>query len=246
MDARRPDRLRNRPTAVLIDLDNTLYPYAPAHAAAMSQTTAKAARLLGIEPPVFSEAAAAARDEVKTRIGTVAASHSRLLYFQRAIERLGLKSQPLLALDLEQTYWRTFLAASRLFPEAKALLDDIRAAGVAVALVTDLTTQIQFRKLVYWGLDHAFDHVVTSEEAGADKPGEAPYLLAKAKLGAAAERIWMVGDDPVADIEGSRRILGAATVQKRHEGVRIAVGEAGPDAVFDDFADLRRFFAETS
>jgi putative hydrolase of the HAD superfamily len=50
-----------------------------------------------------------ARNEIKKRLGTVASSHSRLLYMQRAIEKLGLGTRILLVLDLEQTYWRTFL-----------------------------------------------------------------------------------------------------------------------------------------
>ena len=43
-------------------------------------------------------------------------------------------------------------------------------------IVTDLTAQIQFRKIVYFGLDHYFDHMVTSERQY-DKPREEPLRL---------------------------------------------------------------------
>ena len=39
----------------------------------------------------------------KSSIRQNASSHSRLLYFQRLLELLGLKAQLLIALDLEQT-----------------------------------------------------------------------------------------------------------------------------------------------
>jgi putative hydrolase of the HAD superfamily len=60
----------------------------------------------------------------------------------------------------------------------KELLDDLRRLGIPTAIVTDLTAQIQFRKVVYFGLDHYFDYIITSEEAGHDKPHQAPFKLA--------------------------------------------------------------------
>jgi putative hydrolase of the HAD superfamily len=67
---------------------------------------------------------------------------------QRMLEILGLGSQVLWSLDLENTYWRTFLTNSRLFDNIKELLDDIRLLGIPTAIITDLTAQIQFRNIV--------------------------------------------------------------------------------------------------
>ena len=33
--------------------------------------------------------------------------------------------------------------------------------SIPMVIVTDLTAQVQFRKIVYFGLDHRFDFVVT-------------------------------------------------------------------------------------
>ena len=60
--------------------------------------------------------------QVKRQLGHTASSHSRLLYFQRGIEMLGRKTQLLITLDLEQTYWRTFLSHCELFPGVRDLL----------------------------------------------------------------------------------------------------------------------------
>jgi HAD superfamily hydrolase (TIGR01549 family) len=229
------------PVAVLFDADNTLYPYRPAHDAAMKDVGAKVAHLLSVSPDEFESAFDAARRQVKDRLGETASSHSRLLYFQRMLELLGLKSQPLMALDFEQTYWRTFLRSVDLFDDVREYLDDLRIHGIPTALVTDLTAQIQFRKLVYFGLEHAFDFVVTSEETGVDKPHAAPFKLAMEKLEISTGPVWMIGDNPKADIQGARDAIGAATLFKRHDPDPKGLSDAAPDLIFDNFADLRRF-----
>jgi putative hydrolase of the HAD superfamily len=228
------------PEAVVFDTDNTLYPYDSAHKTATDAVEVKACKLLGVSREEFRQAFRVAQREVKDRLGKVASSHSRLLYFQRTIELIGMKTQLLMTLDLEQTYWRTFLHASILFPNVKELLLDLRSIGIKTAIVTDLTAQIQFRKIIYFGLEEHFDYVVTSEEAGHDKPHEAPYRLAVEKLAVPPRRCWMIGDNPVSDIQGARA-FNMITLQKCHDGVKIAEGGQGADAVFSDFGELRRY-----
>jgi putative hydrolase of the HAD superfamily len=232
------------PAAVLLDTDNTLYPYEPAHRAAMTAARAKAGQLFNLSEADFEQAFDAARRGVKARLAGTASSHSRLLYFQRMLEIIGLGSQVLLALDLEQTYWRTFLGSATLFDGLKDFLDELRLIGVPIAIVTDLTAQIQFRKIVYFGLDQHFDFVVTSEEAGFDKPHAAPFLIAAEKMRADGKCIWMIGDDGANDIEGARAALGAITFQKVHDKVEVGTGDRRPDVEFASFVDLRAFLLE--
>ena len=236
-----PDRFLTRPGAVLFDLDNTLYAYEPAHVAAWQAVQDKLSDSLSLTPqrsdPLFREA----RDQIKARLGRSASSHSRLLYFQRMMELAGLGSRALLALDLEQTYWRTFLRNAELFDGVRELLDDLRLADIPAALVTDLTAQIQFRKLVYWQLEDSFAAIVTSEEAGAEKPHEAPFRLVREKVQAVDGVLWMIGDNVETDIRGAKDSLDAVTLQKVHPGVRKGRGETAPDAWFTSFLALRDF-----
>jgi len=237
------DKFTRTPDCVLFDIDNTLYAYDPAHEAAMSCVRHKVSQMLSVNAGTFHRAFDEARHQVKQRLGHTAASHNRLLYFQRMLEIIGLGSQVMLAGDLEQTYWRAFLNKARLFEGVKEFLDDLRLLGVPCAVVTDLTAQIQFRKLVYFGLDHSFECVVTSEEAGVDKPSSVPYLLALEKLGIEAQSIWMIGDNPINDIQGARQSVGAVTLQKIHEGVTPGDGDARSDASFSSFRDLSALLA---
>jgi FMN phosphatase YigB (HAD superfamily) len=235
------DRL---PDAILFDTDNTLYPYDPAHMAAMQAVRIKVSNAFSIEPASFDAAFSEARRQVKSRLKHTAASHSRLLYLQRMLEIIGLGSQVLLALDFEQTYWRTFLSTAVLFDEVKELLDDVRLLGIPTAIVTDLTAQIQFRKVVYFGLDRHFDYIVTSEEAGFDKPHEAPFQIALEKMQPKGHCIWMIGDNPVNDIHGAREKIGAVTLQKMHDGVEPGTGENTPDCSFEKFSELRKLLKQ--
>jgi len=233
-----PECFERLPAAVLFDTDNTLYPYNPAHRVALQAVRDKAVSRFAISPDTFHNAFEEARRQVKARLEGQAASHNRLLYMQRMLEIMGLGSQVLAALDLEQTYWRTFLSSAVLFDGIKDLLEELRLMGIPTAIVTDLTAQIQFRKIVYFGLDNYFDYVVTSEEAGHDKPHEAPFRIAVEKMRPKDGPIWMIGDSAAADMRGAKRAIHAVTLQKLHDGVEAGQGEARPDAVFDSFEAL--------
>lgn len=237
------DKFKVLPDAFLFDTDNTLYAYEKPHNAGMMAVKEKVTRLFSISEEDFKKSFDLARKDVKRVISGTAASHSRLLYMQRMMEILGLGSQILLALDLEQTYWRTFLAKATLFDGVKELLDDLRILGIPAIVVTDLTAQIQFRKLVYFGLENSFNFVVTSEEAGFDKPHEAPFKIALEKANVKTGNVWMIGDNPINDIKGAKETIGASTIQKVHSGVSVGKNEFAPDASFEEFYDFRKLIA---
>jgi len=243
-DLRSPSKFEIAPKAVIFDTDNTLYEYAPPHTKAMVAVENKAMKALGIEGKQFKKAFEQARDMVKARLGNTASSHSRLLYFQRALEILGLRTQLLLTLDLEQTYWRTFLSHCELFSGVRAFLSALRREGIHTAIITDLTSQVQFRKIIYFGLDDLFDFVVTSEEAGIDKPTPRSFELTLEKLGIDSKDAWMVGDNSVSDILGAQNV-GMTALQKFHRGVKIDE-KITPDLIFGDFDSLHDFMRRKS
>ena len=231
---------------MLFDLDNTLYAYDPAHKAGMLAVYEKALRKIGIAPDEFKKAFDAARSEIKKQLGKTASSHSRLLYFQRTLEHLEFRSQILLSLELEQTYWGNYLASSEVNPGVFEFLDQLARANIPRVLVTDLTSQIQFRKLVYMDLDQRFEYVVTSEESGNDKPDPAGFDIALSKLGSSLPEeptIWMIGDNVKSDIEGAKNGVNASTI-----ALKSALGEEGNnpsiDMTFDEFDDLEKFVAD--
>jgi putative hydrolase of the HAD superfamily len=122
-------------------------------------------------------------------------------------------------------------------PGAEDVLIELRASGIPLGLVTDLTAQIQFRKLIHFGIERYFDVVVTSEEAGVEKIGLLPFHLAMDKLEMdRAARVWMIGDAQV-DIQQGKQALNCCTFQ-RCEALSRATIYPEADVVFDSFSDL--------
>ena len=229
-----------RPKAVLFDTDNTLYDYFPANELAEEAVCKKAHNLLGIKRKKFYEYYNLAKKEVKSNLKNTASSHSRLLYFQRMIELMGYKTQLLLALDFEQTFWRNFLINSPLFPGVKETLTFLKNEKIPIAVVTDLTAHIQLRKLTYFGLEDTFDAVVTSEEVGIDKPDKRNFTYVLNKLNLSENSLfWMIGDNPKADIIGAKK-LGAITFQKIHSKVNIGESTFEPDYTFRNYFSFLR------
>ena len=64
--------------------------------------------------------------------------------------------------------------------------------------------------------------MVTSEEAGIDKPDKIPFELAVNKLQVAPKNIWMIGDNPISDIEGGKN-AGMYTIQIINSGEAVSV-----------------------
>lgn len=187
--------------AVLIDLDNTLYAYAPCHRVALRNAYSAYRRASGRLKSfrTFVRAYERAKAVVKRRTGRQAASHSRLLYFQAMLEGARNGAFFKTALSLEQAYWSAFLKKMRRFGWVLPFLKRMKAAGKRVVVVTDLTTEIQLRKLVRLGLSKWIDAVASSEEAGAEKPDARLLRLALRKAHCRAHDALLIGDDPARD-----------------------------------------------
>ena len=187
--------------AALLDFDNTLYPYYPAHYHAMDKC---AERLEHIAPGYnLNDLYEAAKAEVHVELHTQAASHSRHLYFQRVFEKLFQKSCLELAIEFEELYWQSFLPAMKVDERAMRFLKDCKSNNIRTCIVTDLTARIQAKKLVHLGLAKDIDYLVSSEEAGVEKPDPRIFSLALRKLGLKADQVIMVGDSPERDIAGA-------------------------------------------
>ena len=241
----RPHLFEIIPDGIMFDTDNTLYSYEPAHRKAMVALKKKISISLNVDIKDVEINFNKGRAEVKKLLKGTAASHSRLLYLQRMLEFFGLGSQVSYALDFEQTYWRVFLSEAKLFTGLEKLLEELRLLQVPMAIVTDLTAQIQFRKMVYFNLDHYFDYIVTSEEAGFDKPHRLPFEISLKKMNLnKKQNIWFIGDNPKNDIEGAKRNINATTLQKIHKGIIRTTGRYQADLEFDNFNDLARFITK--
>jgi putative hydrolase of the HAD superfamily len=153
--------------AVLFDLDNTLYPYAPCNEAG-KRAALDALRERGYEldRAAFDDLYATGRREAKRETRTTAACHDRHVYFKRGLYRRSGEPDVAAALAAGDAYWDGFLAEMSPCDGVEPAFDALDAAGIDVAVVTNLTTRIQLRKLTALGVDDRIDLLVTSEEVG--------------------------------------------------------------------------------
>jgi putative hydrolase of the HAD superfamily len=89
------------------------------------------------------------------------------------------------------------------FPDALPTLRELRARGLAIALVTNGRSDTQAAKVVRLGLEPFLDAVLISEREGVRKPDRRIFERALARIGVAAEQAWHVGDHPIADVAGA-------------------------------------------
>ena len=200
---------------VLLDLDNTCYQYDPCHQAAI-QDFKQALESIAGPIPDFDTLYKAAQQQVKVRIPTHAASHSRVLYAQALCELIGRTDAHIHAAHLEKVYWDTFLSTMQKTAGLDAFLAHCRKSDTTVVVVSDLTTTIQCQKLVALHIAENIDFLVTAEEVGADKPDPKPFLVALEKAGGDIQTSIVIGDNYERDIEGAMA-LGIASILITHD-----------------------------
>ena len=182
------------PKYAFFDLDNTLYSYDQAHLPAHEALMSFLAEQLRLDIANTRRDFETSRRIVKSRLGDVASSHSRLIYITEFLNQAGIMARPAFALSAEQVYWRTYLSNMSLFDGVKDFLTLLRMHSCKTILVTDLTSAIQYRKIGWLGLDNYFDLVITSEDAGGDKISGLPEKLLAHLLDDLNPVGWSIGD----------------------------------------------------
>lgn len=90
-------------------------------------------------------------------------------------------------------------------PEIQYQLEEFRRRGWKIAVVTNGTMRQQTQKIRNLGLDALVDSVLISESENLKKPDRRIFERALQRLDQGVARSWMVGDHPVADIDGARQ-----------------------------------------
>ena len=233
--------------ALLFDLDNTLYAYAPSDEVALVAAQAVLAPHVEISAAEFRRYNDRIRTEHAERLGGQAASHNRTLFFKSMVEQLTGVSGGDLAARMADGYWAAFLDHMEPAPNAHEVLESLGASH-ELAVVTNQTTYVQLKKIQRLGFERYFPVVVTSEECGVEKPDARVFQRALRALGAEAAAAVMVGDDPHCDIHGASE-LGISTVQTTEfTGARRAEDQADarPDAVISSLSELPEVLSRLS
>lgn len=189
--------------AVFFDIDNTVCNYDKADAVAMEQLMGFGKKEFFLDAKKMQYLLTKAQAMLVDRLGTgTAAIHNRLIRFQCFLELLQYPDFTK-ALQMEQIYWGTFLEAMAPEPGLIELLSALRQAGIQIGIGSDQNSHIQYKKLEKLGIISYFSRIVTSEEAGAEKPAAEFFALCVEKAGCLAEECVFIGDNLRKDVAGA-------------------------------------------
>lgn len=197
---------------ILLDIDNTLYDYNITHFFAKNKVLEYCMSELNLSKAEINIAYEKARKQVHIELSETAASHNRLLYFQKMSEILGINPMKY-GFEIYNIYWDSFLNVLKPFEQTYELLEKYKNK---ICLVTDLTAHIQFRKIKKLGLEKYCEKLVTSEEAGREKPHPYMFMMALQKLDLRADEVCMIGDSFKKDVIGATS-MGISTIWFNHE-----------------------------
>lgn len=113
-------------------------------------------------------------------------------------------------LDLAKEIAKDFIEITPLqtvtFPNAHQILEYLKTKKYQLYIITNGFNEVQAKKLQNSKLDAYFTEVITSEDAGANKPTPQIFEYAFNKSGAVANNSLLIGDDLSTDIAGAKRV----------------------------------------
>ena len=187
--------------ALFFDIDNTLYCYDKAHTTAMKKLLEFGESEFSLDSGTMCSLLAEAQKNLESRLGTnCAAIHNRLIRFQCFLELLKYPDLTK-ALKMRNIYWDTFLSVMVPEPGIMDLLSTLYTSHIPMGIGSDQNSHIQYQKLEKLGMLKYFSWIVTSEEAGAEKPSAEFFRLCAQKAGCKPEECVFIGDNLKKDVE---------------------------------------------
>ena len=202
------------PRAMLIDMDDTILSAYGRPEIAWNHITAEFAGELA--PVLPGEAATAVLSFARNFWATAEPAwrlkleEARRVAVRGGFAALAADGHPRLPDELANRIADRFSAYREeemfVFPGAHEAIDELKALGVKLALVTNGAADTQRAKVERFALAHRFDHVQIEGEHGFGKPDERAYLHAMDALGVTARQTWMIGDNLEWEVEAPQRL----------------------------------------
>jgi HAD superfamily hydrolase (TIGR01549 family) len=192
-------------TAVLIDLDDTLFDHRASARMAL-QAAADADPALGrCAFDVLETRHRVILEDLHRRVldGGMTVDEARALRFRTLVAEQGETCDDARLDRLTAAYRGAYQKNWTVLAGARELLVELRRRGARIAIVTNNIVSEQVSKLRRLDLEAHVDALVVSEAVGASKPDVRIFTHALDAVGARAEEAVMLGDNWKADVEGA-------------------------------------------
>lgn len=131
-------------------------------------------------------------------------------------------------------------------PDVKQTVIELSRRGYLLGIIANTITETEIPDwLVTDGLTDYFKSVVLSSKVRYRKPGPEIYWEATRQMGIEPARCVYVGDNPIRDVEGTRKAGFGMVIILPEPGVSekdLPLDENQPDAVIQEFSDLLNVF----
>lgn len=232
------------PRAILFDLDDTIISAGP-RSLLLRTLAEEIAHLLPMAPEEAARRLEAVNrdfwsDEDRHRTWRFRLEEARTAIVERVFESWRAAA-PGLTPEVARAFGAKFhrlREENTCFPGAVETIDELKARGVLLALVTNGAAEAQRAKVAQFDLARRFDHVQIEGEAGFGKPEERAYRHALAALGVEPHEAWMVGDNLEWEVAAPQR-LGIFGVWHDHLGEGLPPGSpVRPDRIIRTLPEL--------
>lgn len=240
-----------QPRAVIFDLGGTLVDWPDweqdvARRWALAYTYLAGAASQTNWPPagVFVEAMQAAEADHWRRVVAERCAEPPTAVLAAGMRRLDLDAGPDDIVTALDGYARAVEGWAVVMPDARATLEQLRAAGFRLGLLSNTWWAAAWHDadLATHGLAELLDTVVYTSDLAHSKPHPSVFHEVAARLDVAPEACVMVGDRVVDDVGGA---LGAGMrgIWKRHTRPWPRPAEIVPSATIDNLAELPELLA---
>lgn len=201
--AGRPDAV---PAGVLLDADDTLYDTRAAMHAAGAEVAAEL--WPHADPSRVARAGVRFRDDPEGHFAAYTRGEKEYDEMRRArvaelAAWLGQPGEERWSGRFDARYEPAFLGALTAFDDVRPAVEELRAAGLAVGVLTNSSAAYTEAKMRAAGLHGLFDVVCTRDTLGFGKPDARAFHAACERLGTAPEATLYVGDEVVNDPLGA-------------------------------------------
>ncbi len=138
----------------------------------------------------------------KFRKGQIKKEFLRDRRFYLTLKKLGVKDNDL-SIKCSSDYIELSPNKTNLFPDVIETLEYLKSK-YRLHIITNGFNEVQFRKLKNSGIKHFFEKVVTSDNAGSQKPNMKIFEYALTSVNARKNESLMIGDDWEIDIMGAK------------------------------------------
>lgn len=235
--------IRQRPRAVLVDLDDTIvdgsavvdcWDVACETCAPHVDPQTVLAEILRLREWFWS-------DPARHRQGRLDLAAARRQITKMALAAIGTDDDALVE-RIAERYDRCRDERTALFPGAVETLKWLRESGCRLALLTNGAAEIQRQKIVRFQLEPLFDLILVEGELGFGKPDERIYRLALNELAASPPQTWMVGDNLEWDV-GQPQKMGMTGIWVDAAGAGLPASSAvSPDLIIRGLSELRDYW----